>query len=154
MIFCVLVQIFWRLLPVLQPNDNCALCKWLVNNNFANGVHRNKSACNVFDANHMGVDVRLYFTSFKCKVTIHHLAVYKFQTFAVAKWLCANDGAVFEGKIFRIPSKVLALDRAVTYNNVFGMPKCIFCIQIAVFNRRVGYVLEGVLALEVDIVQL
>ena len=116
---------FLMFLLVLQPNNNCALRKWLVNNHFANGVHRHKSACHVFDAHHMRVDVRLHFASFKCKVAIYHLAIYKFQTFAVAKWLCANDGAVFKCQVFRIPSKVLALDCAVTYNNVFGMPKCV-----------------------------
>ena len=60
----------------------------------------------IFDADDGGSQHGFHFRLFKAQVGVHHFAVHKLQTLAVAQGLGADDGAVFKGDIFTVPGQI------------------------------------------------
>ena len=115
---------------------------------------RNTACARIFDADNGSCQGCLYFTPLKAEVGIQHFAIDEFESLAIAKRLCANDGAVDKGYIFTIPPKVFPFDCAVGENHVFGVPKGILGIKIAIFKIGIFDVLEGIFARELDILKV
>ena len=73
----------------------------------------------IFHRVDMTAYIRLDLGIFKGKIRVHHLAVHKTQTLAVAERLRSLNAAIYESKILGIPAEVFSVYLAIRYGNVF-----------------------------------
>lgn len=133
--------------------DDFSLCFRDIHDDFSGSGNADQSAQGILDAQNRSVQGGHDFRTFKGKVGIFHYAVDQAQVFAVAKWLRANDGAVFKGHVLGIPGEVFPLDDAVLDQNVPSMPQAVLGIQVTVIEYGVFHILERVLSFQRNIVE-
>ena len=104
------------------------------------------SVFRIFDAVNLCRDFCLDFGFLERKVSVYHLAVYKFKVCAVAERLRAGYRAVNKRKMVGVPCKIFAVDYRIAHCYVFAVPERVLCVEVAVGHLHVVNILERVFA--------